>query len=199
MSVESHGGSLARRLRELITRIARCPCGSGCLASPTGTPRAKESHMSEGESAATAGRTQPQIAVRPPDDPTYHVDPGHGWILFAGIMLAMIGVLNVVYGIAAVSNSKVFVRDVAFVLGSLNAWGWVLIVIGVCQLAVSVGIFRLSEAARWLGILFAAANGVVQLLVLPAHPVWALMVFFVDIIIVFGLLTYGGRDRYNLA
>ena len=24
------------------------------------------------------------------------------------------------------------------------------------------------------------------------------MVFFVDVIIIFGLLTYGGRDRYSL-
>jgi hypothetical protein len=29
--------------------------------------------------------------------------------------------------------------------------------------------------------------------------VWAIMVFFVDVIIIFGLLTYGGRDRHNLA
>jgi hypothetical protein len=57
----------------------------------------------------------------------------------------------------------------------------------------------LTEGGRWLGIAFAALNAFLQFLVLPAHPVWALMVFFVDIIIVFGLLTYGGRDRWSLA
>ena len=46
--------------------------------------------------------------------------------------------------------------------------------------------------------MFAGANMLVQALVLPAQPVWAIMIFFVDVIIIFGLLTFGGRDRHNL-
>ena len=34
---------------------------------------------------------------------------------------------------------------------------------------------------------------------MPAYPLWAVMVFMVDVIIVFGLLSYGGRDRHSLA
>ena len=34
---------------------------------------------------------------------------------------------------------------------------------------------------------------------MPAYPLWAVMVFMVDVIIVFGLLSYGGRDRRSLA
>jgi hypothetical protein len=168
--------------------------------SGSGTsPHVKESDMSDGQSTPTAPATQPRIAVRPADDPAYQVDPGHGWVLFAGLMLALVGVLNIVYGIAAVSNSKFYVRDVTFVLGNLNTWGWCLIVLGAVQLVVAVGIWRASEAARWLGVAFAAANMIVQFFVLPAHPAWALMVFFVDVIVIFGLLTYGGRDRWSLA
>src|ERR1700754_4740268 len=114
-------------------------------------------------------------------------------------MLAIIGVLNVAYGIAAISNSSFYVRDVEYIIGSLNTWGWALLGGGTPQLGVSVGIFLENELARWLGILAAAINGFIQMLVLPAHPAWALMIFFVDIIIVFGLLTYGGRDRRSLA
>jgi uncharacterized membrane protein (DUF2068 family) len=155
--------------------------------------------MSTGKSTATAGPTAPPIAIRPHDDPTYDVDPGRGWILFAGIMLAVVGVLNLVYGIAAVSDSKVFVRDVVFVIGSLNLWGWCLTVLGAVQLCVAVGIWRATEWGRWLGILSAAANIIIQFLVMQAHPVWAVLVLMVDVIIIFGLLTYGGRDRHSLA
>ena len=48
-------------------------------------------------------------------------------MLFAGIMLAIIGVLNVIYGIAAVGDSKFYVRDVEYVFANLNTWGWLLI------------------------------------------------------------------------
>jgi hypothetical protein len=155
--------------------------------------------MSYGDTTTTGARTTPKIAIRPADDPTYDVDPGKGWVLFAGIMLAIVGVLNVAFGIAAVSDSKFYVRDVAYVIGNLNLWGWFLIVIGAVQVVVAIGVWRTSETARWLGIGFAACNIIVQFFVLPAYPVWAIMVFFVDVIIIFGLLNYGGRDRHSLA
>jgi uncharacterized membrane protein (DUF2068 family) len=154
--------------------------------------------MSDPDGTATASPSS-RFTPRPADDPTYRVDPGHGWVLFAGIMLAVVGVLNVAYGIAAVSDSKFYARDVAYVIGSLNTWGWFLIVVGVVQLCAAVGIWTASEWGRWLGILFATVNGFVQFFVLPSYPLWALAIFMVDVIIVFGLLTYGGRDRYSLA
>jgi hypothetical protein len=153
--------------------------------------------MSDGESTATA--PPPRRAARPADDPTYNVDPGKGWLLFAGIMLALIGALNLVYGIAAISDSTFYVQDVEFVFADLKTFGWCLTVIGAAQLAAAIGIWRLTEWGRWLGIACAVLNAFLQFLVLPASPVWAIMVFFVDIIIVFGLLTYGGRDRWSLA
>jgi hypothetical protein len=155
--------------------------------------------MPDGDITATPERKQPRFTTRPADDPTYDVDPGRGWVLFAGVMLAIVGVLNVVFGIGAVDDSQFYVNNVEFVLGGLSTWGWFLIVVGVVQAVVAIGVWRASETARWLGIGFACANMIVQFFVLPAYPVWAIMVFFVDVIIVFGLLHYGGRDRWSLA
>jgi cytochrome c oxidase subunit IV len=144
------------------------------------------------------------VTAKPPkplyegDKSTYHVDPGKGWVLFAGIMLAVIGALNVIYGIAAIGNSKVYVRDVEFIFANLNTWGWLLLIIGVAQLVTAFGVFTSAEWARWLGIGFASANLIIQFFVMPAHPVWAVMVLMIDVIIIFGLATYGGRDRYSL-
>jgi hypothetical protein len=155
--------------------------------------------MPSTKTAASSETLNPMLAARAADDPTYQVDPGKGWIIFAGIMLGVIGVLNLAYGIAAVGDSKFFVRDIQFILGSLHTWGWILIVVGVAQMVISIGIWRMSEVARWAGILVAGGNMVVQFFALPMHPVWALTVFFIDVIVIFGLLTYGGRDRYSLA
>jgi hypothetical protein len=153
----------------------------------------KETDMPSG------GATTAPYTPRPADDPTYNVDPGRGWVLFAGIMFMVIGVLNVVYGIAAISDSKFYVRDVEYVIGNLHTWGWALTIVGIIQLVVAVGIWRNSEAARWAGVVLASANMIVQFLVLPAYPAWAIMVFFVDVIVIFGLVRYGGRDRYSLS
>jgi hypothetical protein len=155
--------------------------------------------MSDQPITPAALRTPPRFDTRPTDDPTYNVDPGRGWVMFAGVMLAIVGALNLIYGIAAIGNSTFFVQDAKYVLADLKTWGWFLTVFGAIQVVTAIGIFRDFETARWLGVGFAAANMIVQFLALPAQPVWAIMVFFVDVIIIFGLLTYGGRNRYNLA
>jgi hypothetical protein len=39
----------------------------------------------------------------------------------------------------------------------------------------------------------------VQFFALPAQPAWAIMVFFIDVIVIFGLVRYGGSDRWSLS
>ena len=132
------------------------------------------------------------------DPSTYDVDPGRGWIVFAGSMLALAGTLNFIYGIAAVGNSKVFVRGAEYVLGDLNTWGWILIVTGVVQAVVAFAVWAATEWGRWLGVLAAGLNMIVQFFALPSFPGRAILIFFVDVIVIYGLLTFGGRDRHNL-
>jgi hypothetical protein len=132
------------------------------------------------------------------DASTYDVDPGRGWVLFAGVMLGVVAVLNLVAGISAISNANFYVRDVEFVFSDLKTWGWILAVLGALQLLTSVGIFLNSDAARWAGIAFAGLNMIAQFFFLPAYPFGAIMLFFVDVIVVWGLLMYGGSDRRSL-
>ena len=47
-----------------------------------------------------------------PDGGVYaDVEKGSGWLLFAGIMIMMVGVLNVIYGIAAIDKANFFVAN----------------------------------------------------------------------------------------
>ena len=100
---------------------------------------------------------------------TYDVDPGRGWILFAGTMLLLVGCLNLIYGIAAISNSTFFVADIKYVFGNLNTWGWVLTVVGVAQIVISYGVFTLTEWGRWLGIIAAGLNMLVEFVAISSQ------------------------------
>jgi hypothetical protein len=137
--------------------------------------------------------------MAPIDPSTYDVDPGRGWIVFAGAMLALGGVLNLVYGFAAIGNSHVFVHHVDYVIGNLKTWGWLRVATGLMQIVVAFAIWAATEWGRWLGVIAAGLNMIVQFLALPAAPGQAIVMFFVDVIVIYGLLTYGGRDRHSLA
>lgn len=122
-------------------------------------------------------------------------DRGYGWLLFAGAMLMLVGTLNFIYGIAAIDDSKFFVANAQYVISDLNTWGWFLVVLGAVQFLSAFGIWMGNQAGRWVGILSAGANAVVQMLAIPAAPFLSLTLFTVDILVLYGLIAYGGRRK----
>ena len=120
---------------------------------------------------------------------------GGGWILFAAIMITIAGALNVIWGIAAISESKFFTQNATYVLSSLNTWGWIVLIIGVLELGAAYSIVAGGQLGRWFGIFMAGINSIAALMSIPAYPFWALCLFGVDILIIYGLAAYGGQHR----
>jgi hypothetical protein len=120
-----------------------------------------------------------------------------GWATFAGVMLAIVGILNIIYGIAAIDSANFYVNDARYVISDLNTWGWVMLVIGAIQFCAAFSIFAGTEWGRWVGILAAGLNCIAQLLFLPAYPLLALALFSVDILVIYGLVAHAGRRAYS--
>lgn len=118
---------------------------------------------------------------------------GVGWVMFAGIMLLIVGVLNVIYGIAAVGDSKFFVHETQYILSGLNTWGWVTIILGALQILAAFSIWSGGGFGRWFGIFVAGLSAIGALMSMPAYPFWSLAVFAIDILIIYGLAAYGGQ------
>lgn len=129
---------------------------------------------------------------------SYQVDTdaerGSGWATFAGVMLLLLGVMNVIYGIAAISNSTFYVADAKYILSDLNTYGWVALVIGVVQLLVGVGVFARVQFARWLGVLFASLNLIAQLMWISASPLAALVFVAIDVLVIYALVAHGHKE-----
>jgi hypothetical protein len=120
---------------------------------------------------------------------------GEGWLLFAGIMVVIVGVLNVIYGIAAIGNSSFFVNDQKYILSNLNTWGWVTLILGALQILAALSIWNGGQFGRWFGIIAAGLSSIAALMSIPAYPFWSLAIFAVDVAIVYGLAVYGGQGR----
>jgi hypothetical protein len=125
----------------------------------------------------------------------YSEPRGYGWVIFAGIMIMIAGTINFIYGIAAISNSHVFVANANYVISDLNTWGWVVLLLGVLQFCVAFGIWVQAGWARWTGVAIAGLNAIAQLMFLPAYPFLALTVFTLDVLVIYGLAAYGGRPK----
>jgi len=122
---------------------------------------------------------------------------GFGLIIFASILLFVDGFFNMLYGIAAIANSHVFVANAHYVIGDLRAWGWITLIIAVLQLVAGAGVLAGNQLARWFAVAVVGISAIEMMFFLPAYPFWALAIIAVDVVALYGLCAYGSRE--NLA
>ena len=120
---------------------------------------------------------------------------GYGMVLFASILLFVISSFNMIYGIAAIANSHVFVANAHYVIGDLRAWGWVTLIIAAVQLLAAGGVLMGNQLARWFAVAVVGLNAIDMMFFIPAYPFWALTIIAVDVIALWGLCAYGSREN----
>jgi hypothetical protein len=111
-----------------------------------------------------------------------------GWIIFAGVMIMMIGFLNFFYGLAAVLNDDVVVvGGHGAIIADITTWGWVTIILSIILSLTGLGLLGGAEWARWVGVFLVALNAIAQVWIFPAAPLWAFLVILLDVIIIYNL------------
>jgi hypothetical protein len=122
---------------------------------------------------------------------------GYGLIIFAAVLLLIIAFFNMLYGIAAIANSHVFVANAHYVIGDLRAWGWVALILSVLQLVAAGGILMGNQLARWFAVAVVGLNAIDMMFSIPGYPFWALVIIAVDVVALWGLCAYGSRENLD--
>jgi hypothetical protein len=121
-------------------------------------------------------------------------EKGTGWIGFAAIMLGFAGTLAVLDGIVALSKSSFYVGGAHFVFSDLRTWAWITLILGAVSILAAFAIVAGSEWGRWFGIIVAALSAIGQLAWIQAYPWWSIAIFTIDLLIIYGLTVYGGKQ-----
>jgi hypothetical protein len=129
---------------------------------------------------ATPPRTTRQRRAAPPQP--------SGWTLFASVILLIVGALDALWGLAAILNDEIVtVGGEGVIVWDISAWGWFHLILGAILLVTAWGLSAMQSWARWTAVVFASLSAILQVGVLPAFPVWALIVIGLDVIIIYGL------------
>jgi hypothetical protein len=120
---------------------------------------------------------------------------GHGLVVFASVLLVIIGCFNLIYGIAAIAHSHVFTSNAHYVFGNLRTWGWITLIIGVLQLLAAAGVVAGNQLARWFAVAVLGLNAIDQMFFIPAYAFWSLVIIAVDVVALYGLCAYGSREN----
>ena len=117
---------------------------------------------------------------------------GAGRVVFAAILLLVIGTLNIIYGIGAISDANFYVNDTRYILTNLHTLGWVLIILGVIQLTGGFSLIAGNTYGRVIGIIGGSLGAIGALLSMgDHHPFWELAIFALCVWVVYGIIVFG--------
>jgi hypothetical protein len=117
---------------------------------------------------------------------------GVGRATFAATLLLIVGTINIIYGIGALGNANIFHNGQRFVFSDLNTMGWVLIVLGIVQLAGGLSLINGNTFGRIIAIVGAGLGALGALFSISGpNPWWSLAVFFLCIYVIHGIFIYG--------
>jgi hypothetical protein len=115
--------------------------------------------------------------------------------VFAAILLLIVGTLNIIYGIGAISDANFYVNDTRYILTNLHAMGWVLVILGVVQLTGGFSLMAGNAYGRVIGIIAGSLGAIGALLSMGGtHPFWSLGIFALCVWIVYGIAVLGSDE-----
>ncbi len=111
-----------------------------------------------------------------------------GWVTFAGIVVVIAGMYNLLSGVAAIteSDSVKVLNEVLYGI-DIEAWGWFWLVIGVAQLFTAILLFARSPAGAMMAILGATISATFTIFLIFVAPLWAITVVALDVGIIWAI------------
>jgi hypothetical protein len=118
---------------------------------------------------------------------------GFGWLTFASVMLIIAGIGNFIWGITAIARDELLINKLLF--ANLTFWGVIFLILGVILVIAGVAILSKAPWATYFGIVFCSLSIIFYFFVMWAYPVWSVLVIAIDVLVIYGLATYGGVER----
>jgi hypothetical protein len=115
-----------------------------------------------------------------------------GFILFAGLMMIMVGIWQALDGLIGIFENEFYVatRNYLFQFDA-TTWGWVHLVVGLLVAFAGWGLLSGRTWARAVAITVAVLSAIANFLWLPYYPFWALLIIAVDIFVIWAIAAHG--------
>ena len=128
-----------------------------------------------------------------PAEPTGWV----GWIVFAGTMLVILGIFHAIQGLVALFNDSVYlVGPKGLVINvDYTVWGWVHLLGGILVVLAGVALFAGKMWARILAVIVAVVSAIINVVFLPAYPIWSTMMIAIDVLVIWAVTVHGSEMK----
>ena len=117
-----------------------------------------------------------------------------GWIMFAAIMMLLIGFFHVIAGLVAIVDDNFYVATKEYIFQfDRTTWGWIHLIFGIVVFLAGLSLFKGAIWARTVGVILGVISAVVGFAWLPWYPIWGILIVVIAVSVIWAL-TIHGRD-----
>lgn len=117
-----------------------------------------------------------------------------GFIVFASVMMIMIGAFQVLIGLSGLFEDEIYVATPSYVLEfDTTVWGWIHLLLGVVVLFAGTAVLSGRVWGRIVGISLAVVSAVVNFAFIPYYPFWSMIIIALNVFVIWALAAHG-RD-----
>jgi hypothetical protein len=116
-----------------------------------------------------------------------------GWIIYAAVMMILLGSFAVIQGFVALFDKSYFhvSRGGLITNTSYNGWGAAYLALGALAIAGGIALMSGRTWARILAVAVASLNAIAELAFLSAYPVWSVIMIALDVLVIWAVSVHG--------
>lgn len=116
-----------------------------------------------------------------------------GWIVFAGVMMLMMGAFHAIQGLVALFQDTYYLvgSEGLIVQVDYTTWGWVHLILGAVVVLAGIALLAGQMWARVVAVILAFGSALVNIAFLGAYPLWSLMMIAVDVLVIWAVTVHG--------
>lgn len=119
-----------------------------------------------------------------------------GWVYFAGILLVVRALFQAFFGFVALTKNEILVvTPDQLAVFNFTTWGIVHLVVAVILLTAGFSVFNGGLWGRVIGSIAAGLGILVNLVYLPAYPLWSIVALVLDMFILYALVVHGKEAK----
>ena len=116
----------------------------------------------------------------------------NGFILFACLMMIMVGIWQALQGLVAIFENEFYVatRNYLFQFDA-TTWGWIHLILGLLVAFAGYGLVSGRTWARVVAITLAVLSAIANFLFIPYYPFWSLLIIALNVFVIWAIAAHG--------
>jgi len=115
-----------------------------------------------------------------------------GGVVFAGVMMIMVGIFQAIAGISAIAEDDMFVKTPNYVFSiSVNGWGWIHLILGIVVAFAGWAVITGKVWGGLVGIVIATLVAVANFFWIPYYPFWSILTIALAVWVIWALTRPG--------